>query len=234
MGFLSQQQEAASKTTQGPRDALFYPFHLCAPATLRAILNRFGAVHFRDYMALRLTPWMGTTAYQDRMGDAHPDLVQSGRIVQGHGVSGSLPSAAVAFVNRTLADPQWRSRFHAALAEDRRFQRGLFDLTHAMRLGPVTVPGPAALLHLLESRYAIKSYSVDEIREQSRPVDHDAAYLFEYGLALLKTAAADYYTVQLGRNLGLIAVTDSLTHYELFEQTLAREQLTIPNERIVP
>ena len=47
-----------------PRNALFHPFHLCAPHTLEALLARYDAVHFRDYMALRLTPLMGTTAYQ--------------------------------------------------------------------------------------------------------------------------------------------------------------------------
>ncbi|MFO0730410.1 MAG: hypothetical protein U0361_05340 [Nitrospiraceae bacterium] len=102
-------------------------------------------------MALRLTPLTGLTAYQDRMGDNHPELVTAGRIVQGHAVGDILDKEAVAWIDRTLADEQWRRRWHDALATDRRFQRGLFDLTHAMRIGQHTVPGPAALLRLLDA-----------------------------------------------------------------------------------
>ncbi|HET9962991.1 MAG TPA: hypothetical protein VFQ34_11690 [Nitrospiraceae bacterium] len=231
---IASQQGEMEPTTYGTRDALFYPFHLCAPATLQAMLTRFHRIHFRDYMALRLTPMMGTTAYQDRMGDSHPDLVRSGRIIQGHGVSGVLSSDAVGFVDRALADQGWRSRFHKSLAEDRRFQRGLFDLTHAMRLGSSTVPGPAALLRLLEPTFSTHPYNVDSLRRQSRPGSLEDAYAFEYGLALLKTAAAEYYTVQLSRNQSLVAVTDSLSHYELFDRTLIRESLPIEHEHVSP
>ena len=136
------------------RHALFYPFHLCAPGTLEYLLEHYGSLHFRDYMALRLTPFMGTTAYQDRMGDEHPDLVSNGRIVQGYAVSGPLDDTAVAEIDRDFSDPAWRGLFHAGLQADRRFQRGLFDLTHAMRIGSTPVPGPAALLRLLEPQRA--------------------------------------------------------------------------------
>jgi hypothetical protein len=142
------------------RNALFHPFHLCAPHTLEALLARYDAVHFRDYMALRLTPLMGTMAYQDRMGDEHPMLVTSGRLVQGYPVSGPLDETAAAAIDRDLSDSRWRTLFHDGLRNDRRFQRGLFDLTHAMRIGSSLVPGPAALLRLLEPDRAAALYNV--------------------------------------------------------------------------
>lgn len=212
-------------------NALFYPFHLCAPDTLERMLARFGAIHFRDYMALRLTPFMGTTAYQDRMGDDHPALVISGRIVQGHQVSGPLDDAATAQVNRDLADSHWRTLFHRGLQEDRRFQRGLFDLTHAMRIGSALVPGPAALLQLLEPERAGTLCTVALVQQLAKPaVTLDEAYQFEYGLALLKTAAAQVYTFRLARAHGLIPVTDSSTHHALLSRTMAREGINLSNE----
>src|SRR5690348_522434 len=59
--------------------ALYYPFHLCHQRTLERLLEKHTAVHFRDYMALQLTAMAGLTAYADRMGDQHPDLVRLGR-----------------------------------------------------------------------------------------------------------------------------------------------------------
>lgn len=217
------------------RNALFYPFHLCAPDVLEYLLAHYGSVHFRDYMALRLTPFMGTTAYQDRMGDERPDLVSSGRIVQGHAVSGPLDHAAVAEIDRDLADAQWRQVFHDGLREDRRFQRGLFDLTHAMRIGSTLLPGPAALLRLLESQRATERCTVALVQQLARssPTLEDA-YRFEYGLALLKTAAAQVYTFRLARAHGLVPVTDSRTHHRLLSQTVAREGIDLPNEYASP
>ena len=78
---------------------------------MEALLSRYHSIHFRDYMALRLTPFMGTMAYQDRMGDDHPTLVETGRLVQGYPVSGALdprqrpPSTAI------LAIVHWRDTF---------------------------------------------------------------------------------------------------------------------------
>ena len=215
------------------RNALFYPFHLCAPDTLDYLLAHYGSIHFRDYMALRLTPFMGTTAYQDRMGDERPELVRSGRIVQGHTVSGPLDDAAVAEIDRDFADPQWRQVFHTGLQEDRRFQRGLFDLTHAMRIGSTLVPGPAALLRLLESQRATEPCTVALVQQWARssPTLEDA-YHFEYGLALVKTAAAQVYTFRLARAHGLAAVTDSVTHHRLLSQTMTREGIDLLNEYV--
>ncbi len=221
-------------TADGRPDVLFHPFHLCAPRTLELLLQRFHRIHFRDYMALRLTPLMGTTAYNDRMGDGHPDLVTTGRIVQGHPVSGALESGAVTWIDRTLVDRTWRRRWHQALTEDRRFQRGLFDLTHAMRIGQQTVPGPAALLRLLDQGFVEASYTVETVRRQSRPVRSlEAGYAFEYGLALLKTAAAEFHTVRLATAHGLVAVTDSASHHDLLALTLEREGSPITQELIL-
>ncbi len=213
------------------RDALYHPFHLCTPATLQVLLSRYRTVHFRDYMALRLTPLMGTTAYQDRMGDQYPELVASGRLVQGHDVSGPLPPAGSDLVDRTLADAIWRTRFHRALQEDRRFQRGLFDLTHAMRVGRTTVPGPAALLTLLHPGFSTRAYTLDSIRRLARATQPpDDAYAFEYGLALVKTTAAEWHTVRLAQDHHLIPVTDSCTHHDLLTRTIDREALDIDLE----
>src|SRR5262245_56022056 len=104
--------------------ALYYPFHLCHERTLARLLETYRAVHFRDYMALQLTPLSGTTAYQDRMGHYHPALVETGQIVQGYSVSGPLDADAVSAVDRDLMDKTWRNIFHDGLKNDRRFQRG--------------------------------------------------------------------------------------------------------------
>jgi len=215
------------------RNALFHPFHLCAPHTLEALLARYDAVHFRDYMALRLTPLMGTMAYQDRMGDEHPMLVTSGRLVQGYPVSGPLDETAAAAINRDLSDSRWRTLFHDGLRNDRRFQRGLFDLTHAMRIGSSLVPGPAALLRLLEPDRATALYNVALVQRLAKPtLTLDEAYQFEYGLALLKTAAAQVYTIRLSRAHNLVPVTDSHTHHVLLSRTLAREGIDLDHESI--
>ncbi|MBA5871834.1 MAG: hypothetical protein GDA68_17850 [Nitrospira sp. CR2.1] len=213
------------------RNALFHPFHLCSPETLDRLLSQYDSIHFRDYMALRLTPLMGTMAYQDRMGDDHPALVTGGRIVQGYQVSGPLDAAAIAEVDRDLADPSWRDSFHTALQEDRRFQRGLFDLTHAMQIGGMLVPGPAALLRLLEPERAINHCTVAQVQALAKHgLSLDEAYRFEYGLALLKTAAAQVYTIRLAQTHTLIPVTDSRTHYSLLGRSVTRECLDLPHE----
>ena len=108
-------------------NALYYPFHLCHERTLEHLLKEYTIVHFRDFMALQLTPFMGTTAFPDRMGDYYPQLLEAGRIIQGHNVSGTLPPDVIAAVNHDLADPTWRSIFHEALSDDYRFQGTLFD-----------------------------------------------------------------------------------------------------------
>ena len=215
------------------RNVLFYPFHLCAPRTLETLLARYRSIHFRDYMALRLTPLMGTMAYQDRMGDDHPTLVAAGRLVQGHYVSGPLDAAATAAVDRDLGDPHWRALFHEALRSDRRFQRGLFDLTHSMHIGRTLVPGPAALLRLLEPNRTDSPCTVALVQGLAQPtLALEEAYAFEYGLALLKTAAAQVYTIRLAQEQDLLPVTDSHSHFELFSHTLTREGLGLGNEYV--
>jgi len=214
-------------------NALFHPFHLCAPRTLETLLAHYHSIHFRDYMALRLTPLMGTMAYQDRMGDDHPLLVTSGRLVQGYDVSGRLDPAAVKAVDRDLDDPRWRALFHEALRSDRRFQRGLFDLTHSMRIGQALVPGPAAWLRLLEPHRAESRCTVALVQSLAGPtLALDEAYAFEYGLALLKTASAQVYTIRLSQEHDLIPVTDSHTHFALLGHTLAREGLDLGSDYV--
>src|SRR5688572_11930082 len=170
--------------TETQRSALYYPFHLCHEQTLARLLNDYASVHFRDYMALQLTKMSGTTAYADRMGDAHKDLVESGRIVQGHSVSGPLDDDMTAAVDRDLADATWRARFHRALIDDRRFQRGLFELTHSMLIGSTLVPGPAAWLRLIEAHREFQPYSVARLQMLSRGrLTLNEGYDYEYAFA---------------------------------------------------
>lgn len=215
-------------------DALFYPFHLCHAETLARLLARFQRVHFRDYMALRLTPFSGTTAYEDRMGGTFPELVASGRLVQGYNVSGPLTDDLRMAIDRDLADRDWRTLFHLAFKEDRRMQRGLFDPTHAMPIGRDLVPGPAALLRLMSEEFHRHPYTVTEVQNLSTGrLSGDAAYRFEYGLALIKTAAALRYTIALAETHHLAAATDSSTHCHLLTRTLAREGLTLFNHLVI-
>lgn len=215
------------------RSALYYPFHLCHDETLTRLLNDYPSVHFRDYMALRLTKMSGTTAYADRMGDRHAELVKSGRIVQGYAVSGPLDQEMTAAMNRDLADAPWRERFHDALVNDRRFQRGLFELMHGMLIGGTLVPGPAAWLRIIEEQRRFQPYSVEVLQElSSRPLDLNDGFDYEYALALVKTSAALHYTVRLAMQQELEAVTDSRAHYDLLERIRIRNQLTLQHRWI--
>ena len=223
----------ALPTPASTRHALYYPFHLCHEQTLMRLLENYRAVHFRDYMALQLTPMSGTTAYQDRMGQYHPALVETGQIVQGYSVSGPLDADAVSAINRDLADRTWRNIFHDGLKNDRRFQRGLFDLSHSMIVGGSTVPGPAALLRLLEDTRMAQACSVEQVRLLSgRRLLPDEEYEFEYALALVKTSAALVYTIRLCRQHELEAVTDSAVHFKLLERARARDGISLQNGQI--
>ncbi len=215
------------------RHALYYPFHLCHEQTLARLLTDYASVHFRDYMALQLTPMSGTTAYQDRMGHYHPALVEGGRIVQGYSVSGPLEADAVSAVDRDLADQIWRTIFHGGLRDDRRFQRGLFDLSHSFAVAGSAVPGPAALLRLLEESRMTQACSVEQLQTLSRPrLAPDDGYAYEYALALVKTSAALVYTVRLCGQHKLDAVTDSDVHFRLLERTCTRDGISLQNRRI--
>ena len=58
-------------------------------------------------------------------------------------------------------------------------------------IGGTLVPGPAALLRLLEPQRATQHCTVAVVQALAKPrLTLDEAYVFEYGLALLKTAAA--------------------------------------------
>ena len=210
---------------QQRRSALYYPFHLCHDQTLMRLLNDYPSVHFRDYMALQLTKMSGTTAYADRMGDRHADLVKSGRIVQGYSVSGPLDQDMIAAVNCDLSDAMWREQFHHALINDRRFQRGLFEITHGVLISGILVPGPAAWLRLIEEQRQTRSYSVETLQKLSGGrLDLNEGYDYEYAFALVKTSTALHYTARLAVQHDLEAVTDSRAHYELLERIRTRNE----------
>lgn len=213
---------------------LFYPFHLCHPETVRRLLARFATIHFRDFMALQLTPMAGVSAFHDRMGADFPDLVANGRLVQGYDVSGPLTSDLIADIDRDLSDGTWRQLFHEALCHDRRFQRGLFDLTHTMQIGTTTVPGAAALLKLTEAAFQQQPFCVEDIKALSAaPLTVDQGYRFEYGLALIKTSASLIYTDRLARRHQLQTVTDSPAHFALFEHSARRDDRKWANHLLV-
>lgn len=199
-------------------EALFYPFHLCHEETLSKLLLRFSRVHFRDFMSLQFTPMAGMTAYPDRMGDRHPELVASGTLVQGYAVSGPLPSDVEAAIDRDLHDAIWKNLFHCALRDDRRFQTGLF--------------GTEPVLHLLEDNQPSTYYSVARVKQLCGRTTGDERTL-DYGLALVKTSAALVYTFRLALTHGLQAATDSPAHFALFAHALARDGLAVGNHLII-
>jgi hypothetical protein len=213
---------------------LFYPFHLCHSETLARLLTRFITIHFRDFMALQLTPMSGMTAFQDRMGMGFPDLIESGRLVQGYNVSGPLRPSVPAAVDRDLHDPLWRSHFHSALCRDRRFQRGLFEPSHSLRIGDSLVPGPAALLRLMDDSFREHAYDLDRVRALStRSVTLEEGYHYEYGLALVKTSASLVYTQTLAQAHQLQPVTDSPAHFSLYAQSCTRENWPKTNHLLI-
>jgi hypothetical protein len=185
-------------------------------------------------MALQISPMSGTTAFVDRMGDRHAELVKAGRIVQGYQVSGPLAADMVEAVNRDLADLTWRSLFHNALREDRRFLRGLFDWSHGTVIGGSPVPAPAALLCLIKDERKHRPRTFQDLQRLSeRKHSLDEGYDYEYVLALVKTSAALAYTIRLSLQHRLDAATDSKTHFLLLSRTCLREKVSLAN-RLVP
>ena len=204
-------------------DVLFYPFHLCHERTLHQLLATFARVHFRDYMALQISPFFGTTAFPDRMGDTYPNLLAEGRLVQGYNVSGMLPVHIANAVDRDFSDHEWRVRFHRAVSTDPRFLIGLFgtppDASHAR---------PA----LTDDRFMTRPVTVAQICQSSLVRGRHRDPLFDYSVALLKTAAALVYTVQLAGEQALATATDSLTQCALLSRSLRRDGVPLENRYI--
>jgi len=197
------------------RQGLYYPFHLCSPDSLERFLTRYDTVDFRDYMALQLTPTSGTTAAPDRMGDYHAELVQQGRIVQGHNVSGPLSPEMDGRIDRDLKDREWREIFHFAVRNDARFQRGL-------------VPEDTALTPWLRASWMEWPVTLAEVRQMSRlKLDPERAIALEYGLMLVKTSASLWYTIQLCQQYGLDAITDSVGHDRLLHRMKIRDRIAV-------
>ena len=215
-------------------NALYYPFHLCHERTLERLLEDYATVHFRDFMALRLTPLMGTTAFPDRMGDYHPEHLKAGRIIQGYDLSGSMAQKFVSAVNQDLTDLQWRQRFHKSMLNDRRFQRGLFPEAQDIAGSAHDENGPV-WLQFQEERWENELLDVEIVQALSRKrLEGHQARQFEYGWAMIKTAASLIYTIQLCHQLKLIAVTDSAAHYHLLVHTCSREHTKLENVHLKP
>lgn len=211
-------------------NALYYPFHLCHDRTLARLLSDYSTVHFRDFMALQLTPMVGTTAFSDRMGDNHPEQLKAGRIVQGHNVSGAMSAKTCDSVNQDLADAQWRGLFQESLLNNFRFQRGLFPEPRNPSSGSVETQAEPEWGEFCGMEWANTPFQVKTVQTLSRqrPGEKETAH-FEYGWALLKTAVSLIYTIELCHQLNLSAVTDSSSHYHLLAQTCEREQIPLTN-----
>lgn len=211
-------------------NALFYPFHLCHERTLTRLLADYHIVHFRDFMALQLTPMMGTTAFPDRMGDYHPEHLKAGRILQGYNVSGSMKPEALSAVNRDLSGAQWRHLFQESLLNDRRFQRGLFADPKEQTTKRSEADIKPEWLKFTEKEWGATPFDVEAIQTLSRQrLQGKNADRFEYGWALIKTSASLVYTIQLCHQLNLVAVTDSSAHYHLLARISDRDGIILEN-----
>ena len=199
------------------RDALYHPFHLCPPESLERLLARYDAIHFRDYMAIQLTPLSGTMAYPDRMGDTYPHLLEEGRIVQGHNVSGPLSAEMDARIDRDLKDREWREIFHLALRHEPRFRRGFVERNEEKVLAP-----------WMSDRWLAWPVTLADLRQMSRlNLDPERAEALEYGMMMVKTSSALWYTVKLCQRHGLEATTDSPAHDRLLRRIIARDRLEL-------
>jgi hypothetical protein len=200
------------------RAALYYPFHLCSRECLEHLLSRYTRVHFRDYMALQMTPMSGTTAFPDRISDQCPDLYTHGRIVQGHRVSGPLNAEMGRRIDRDVADRDWREMFHSLLRSEPRFRRGFADRGE----------DAAQFASWRDERWTAYPISLAEVRRMScLKLDPERALAFEYGLMLVKTSAALWYTIQFCRRHALEAATDSPAHDRLLNRILTRDLLQV-------
>jgi hypothetical protein len=200
------------------RAALYYPFHLCSRETLEHLLSRYALLHFRDYMALQLSPMSGTMAFLDRISDHYPDLYAQGKIVQGHNMSGPIRADLAGRIDADLADHDWRELFHSALRDEPRFRRGFAD-----RGEDATYFAP----YLAEHRITCLM-SLSEVREMSsHNLNPERAIAFEYGMMLVKTSAALWYTIELCQCRMLEAATDSLAHDLLLKRILTRDSLQL-------
>lgn len=216
-----------------PPEALFYPFHLCHERTLEQLLAQFTRVHFRDYMALQLSPFFGTTAYPDRMGDLYPTLMASGRLAQGYNVSGPLSPETATAIDRDLSDPTWRELFHTALREDCRFQRGLFDEALIAESSSSYADEPSTLTRLRKDDFQAAPFTDGNIGQLSRQrLAGTQADMFDYGLSLLKTSASLVYTVHLAAAQRLAVATDSHAHFTLLARMAERDGINIENQWI--
>jgi hypothetical protein len=201
------------------RAAFYYPFHLCSRECLEHLLSRYVHVHFRDYMALQLTPMCGTMAYPDRISDHYPDLYARGQIVQGQNVSGPFSAEMAERIDRDFADRDWREIFHSALRSEPRFRRGFAE--HG--------EDAAQFGSWLDEKWATCPMSLAEVRQMScHKLDPERALAFEYGLMLVKTSAALWHTIRLCQRHGLEAATDSAAHNQLMKRILTRDRLRLP------
>jgi len=155
-------------------------------------------------------------AHPDRMGDTHADLLERGRIIQGHNVSGPLSPEMDRRIDRDLKDHEWREIFHFAVRNDIRFQRGLAE------------PG-AAFDPWMPERWTHWRATLADIRQMScLKLDPERAVSLEYGLMLVKTSVSLWHTIQLCQRHGMDAITDSVRHDQLLQHIIKRDRMPLP------
>jgi hypothetical protein len=196
---------------------LYYPYHLCSRDSLERLLARYELVHFRDYMAMQLTPTSGTMAHPDRMSDSYPDLSAQDRIVEGHNVSGPLSAELERRLDRDFRDRDWREIFQLAVRHERRFRHGLVGRGDEEYFRP-----------WLAESWASVPITLADIRQMSYlKLNAEPERVFNYGTMLLNTSAALWYTIQLCQRYALEAVTDSPAHDRLLRRILLRDRIEL-------
>ena len=169
----------SSMTSRSTDHALFYRFTCARPThwntCLPCMIPPLSRLH-----GTPVDPLMGTTAYQDRMGDEHPRSrdQRSDR----PGISGFRPLDAVAVteVDRTLADPQWRALFHTGFEK--------IDASSAVSSTSPMPCNPAERWFQVQPRYsgllepqrATQHCTVAVVQALAKPrLTLDEAYVFE-------------------------------------------------------
>lgn len=214
-------------------NALYYPFHLCHERTLDRLLKDYQVIHFRDFMALQLTPMMGTTAFPDRMGDYYPDFLKTGRIAQGYNLNGAIKPNMMLAVDQDLADSHWRCLFQESMLNDPRFQRGLFACPIEGTTQPSEPPNTPEWLQFTEKEWVDTVFDVKAVQTLShRRLYGREATQFEYGWALIKTSVSLLYTIELCQQLDFAAATDSSAHHLLLTRTCQRDGVNLENIHI--
>jgi hypothetical protein len=86
----------------------------------------------------------------------------------------------------------------------------------------------------MDDSFRQQAYDLGRVRELSKKsVTLEEGYLYEYGLALVKTSASLIYTQTLALAHQLQPVTDSSAHFSLYVQSCVRENWLRTNHLLI-